>query len=164
MTEFFVEQFTAMTEGMKYFMTFLISMLPIIEIRGAAPVGIALGLNEVWVYVVSVIGNMLPIPFIVMFARTVINWLKSKGFFKKITGWLERKVEKNKDKILKYEKWGLFIFVAIPLPGTGAWTGALVASFLDMRLKNCFVPIFAGVVTAGVIMLGGSLIVRYLVV
>lgn len=164
MTEFFVEQFTAMSEGMKYFMTFIISMLPIIEIRGAAPVGIALNLNEVLVYVISVLGNMLPIPFIVMFARTVINWMKQKGFFKKLTDFIENKVEKNKEKILKYEKWGLFIFVAIPLPGTGAWTGALIASFLDMRLKNCFLPIFMGVVAAGVIMLGGSLIVRYLIV
>ncbi len=162
MTEFFIEQFQNLTEGMKYLMTFLISMLPIVEIRGAVPVGTALGLDTLWILIVSIIGNLLPVPFIILFARPIIKWLKSTRLFSPIAKWLEGKVEKNKEKITKYEKLGLFIFVAIPLPGTGAWTGALVASFLEMRIKDSLPAISAGVLGAGIIMTVGSQAVKFL--
>lgn len=162
MTEFFIDQFSHLTDGMKYFMTFLISMLPIVELRGAVPVGTALGLNPYLVLLVSIIGNIIPVPFIVIFARKIIELLRRTKCFSKIADWVEKKANKNKEKIIKYEKLGLFIFVAIPLPGTGAWTGALVSSFLDLRLKNSFIPISAGVVTAGIIMTLGSQAVKFL--
>lgn len=162
MTEFFIEQFSGMAVGMKYFMTFLISMLPIVELRGAVPVGTALGLNPYLVLLVSVFGNVLPIPFVVIFARKIIMFLKKTRLFGRFAGWLSAKAEKNKEKIIKYEKLGLFIFVAIPLPGTGAWTGALVSSFLDLRLKNSLFPISMGVVAAGIIMTLGSQAIKLL--
>lgn len=138
-------------EHMQYLYTFLISAVPIIELRAAIPFGIGLGLNWFWVYVLSVIGNMLPVPFIILFARTIINYLKKTRILGWFGHWLEKHSEKKKDKVLKYEKIGLFIFVMIPLPGTGGWTGALIASLLDLRLKNAFWPILLGVMTAGVI-------------
>lgn len=162
MTEFFIEQFSNLTVGMKYLMTFLISMLPIVELRGAVPVGTALGLNPYLVLIVSILGNILPIPFVVIFARKIISMLKKTRLFARFAAFLEAKAEKNKEKIIKYEKLGLFIFVAIPLPGTGAWTGALVSSFLDLRLKNSFLPISLGVVAAGIIMTLGSQAVKFI--
>ena len=163
MTEFFVEQFSNLSEGMKYFMTFLVSMLPIVELRGAVPVGTALGLNGIWVLIISIIGNLIPVPFIVLFARPVIRWFKKTKLFSPLATKLEEKVAKNQVKITKYERLGLFIFVAIPLPGTGAWTGALVASLLDMRIKHSFYAITAGVITAGIIMTLGSQAVKFLI-
>lgn len=162
MTEFFIEQFSELTVGMKYIMTFLISMLPVVELRGAVPVGTALGLNPYLVLLVSVLGNILPIPFVVIFARKIIMFLKKTRLFGRFADWLSAKAEKNKEKIIRYEKLGLFIFVAIPLPGTGAWTGALVSSFLDLRLKNSFFPISLGVVAAGIIMTLGSQAIKLL--
>ena len=163
MTEFFIEHFQNLSEGMRYFMTFLVSMIPIVELRGAVPIGTALGLNLYWVLLISIIGNLIPVPFIILFARPIIRWLKKTKLFSPIALWLERKVEKNKEKITKYEKLGLFIFVAIPLPGTGAWTGALVASFLEMRIKDSLPAISAGVVAAGIIMTIGSQAVKFLI-
>lgn len=163
MTEFLVEQFTSLSESMKYIMTFLISMLPIVELRGAVPVGTALGLDTFWVFVVSIIGNILPVPFIIVFAKRIITWLKKTRLFSPLAEKLEKKAEKNVDKITKYEKLGLFIFVAIPLPGTGAWTGALIASLLDMRIKNSVPPICLGVFGAGILMTLGSQAVKWLI-
>ena len=162
MTEFFINEFSALSEGMKYLMTFLISMLPIVELRGAVPVGTALGLNPYLVLLVSVIGNLLPIPFVILFARKIIVILKRTRIFSRFALWLENKAEKNREKIVKYEKLGLFIFVAIPIPGTGAWTGALASSVLDLRLKNSLVPITLGVITAGIIMTLGSQAVKFI--
>lgn len=162
MTEFFINQFSALSEGMKYLMTFLISMLPIVELRGAVPVGTALGLNPYLVLLISIIGNVLPIPFVIIFARKIIALLKRTCIFSRFALWLENKAYKNREKIVKYEKLGLFIFVAIPLPGTGAWTGALVASVLDLRLKNSLIPILLGVISAGIIMTLGSQAVKFI--
>ena len=135
------------------FAVFIISMLPIVELRGAIPVGVGLGL-ELWkIFVVSVVGNMIPVPFVILFIRPIIEYLaKTKrfsGFAKKLT---ERAMSKS-EKVVKYKKIGLYLFVAIPLPGTGAWTGSLIASLLDMRLKDAVPMILAGVITAGIIML-----------
>ena len=156
MTEFLSDLVSAVI-GMslfeKYFITFLISMFPIIELRGAIPFAAALGLNLPLSFLICVIGNCIPVPFIVLFGRTIVNKLKQT----RILGWfgrmMEKKVSTNKEKVLKYQKLGLMLFVGIPLPGTGAWTGSVIASFLDLKVKNAFLPTFLGVVLAGIIML-----------
>lgn len=132
---------------------FFMSMAPVIELRGAIPFGVAHGL-PLWVaFVVAVIGNMVPVPFIILFLRHIFNWLRKNKKTAAIVERLERKAHLNGKKVEKYRNMGLFILVAIPLPGTGAWTGALVASVLDIRLRNAFPVILAGVTTAGLITL-----------
>lgn len=127
-------------------------MLPIIELRGAIPVGAAMGLPLWSNYLVSVVGNFLPVPFILLFIRYILAWMKTTKHLSKIALWLEEKAQKNTVKVMKYASFGLFLFVAIPLPGTGAWTGALVAALLDMRMKYALPSILLGVLAAGVIM------------
>ncbi len=131
--------------------TFIISMIPVIELRGAIPIGRGMGLGFFTCYLISVLGNMLPVPIILLFVRSVLNWMKGIKYLDKIALWVERKGRKHSGKITKYATWGLFLFVAIPLPGTGAWTGALAAALLDMRMKKAFPFIFAGVTVAGLI-------------
>ena len=133
--------------------TLVTAMLPIIEIRGAIPVGVASGLDPWLAFAVGFVGNMLPIPILILLSRKVIEWLKKHNMFVKLTAWLENKGSKGAQKVQKYSFWGLFILVAIPLPGTGAWTGALVASLLDMRLKRALPAIAMGVAVAGLIVL-----------
>lgn len=128
-------------------------MLPVLEIRGAIPVGVALGLDPWLAFAVGFVGNMLPIPFLILLTRKVIEWLKKHNILVKFTRWLEDKGSKGAQKVKKYSFWGLFILVAIPLPGTGAWTGALAASLLDMRLKRALPAIAMGVAAAGLIVL-----------
>ncbi len=133
--------------------TLFTAMLPVLEIRGAIPVGVAAGLDPWLAFAVGVVGNMLPIPILILITRRVINWLKKHGVLVRFTGWLERKGAEKAKTVQQYSFWGLFILVAIPLPGTGAWTGALVASLLDMRLKRALPAITMGVVAAGIIVL-----------
>ncbi len=136
----------------KIISTFFISMVPVIELRGAIPVGTGMGLPLWLAIAVSIIGNMVPVPFIIVFIRKIFEWMRKK--LPKLDGLvskLEARADKHKATVLKYEFWGLFILVAIPLPGTGAWTGALVAAMMDMRLKKAVPAIFLGVVTAGVV-------------
>ena len=140
------------TTAGKILMTFLISMVPVIELRGAIPIAVANGLNY-WVAVaVSIIGNLVPVPFIILFIRKIFELMRkiSKKFDGIVTK-LEQRAEKKSDVVRKYAFWGLFILVAIPLPGTGAWTGALVAAMLDMRLKRAFPAIALGVLGAAAI-------------
>ena len=133
-------------------------MTPIVELRAALPAGIAMGLDPWLAYFICVVFNMLPVPVIILFLRPVLDWMRRRGgLFHKIAHWVDSKAEKNAKVYRKYELLGLFILVAVPLPGTGAWTGALVASFLDMRLKRAVPVIFAGVATAGLLMLAFSL-------
>lgn len=136
----------------KIIVTFFISMVPIIELRGAIPYATGMGLSP-WIAIpVAMIGNILPIPFIILFIKRIFAWMRKKGeWFNKIVDKMEAKAEKNKEKVLKYAFWGLALFVAIPLPGTGAWTGALVAAMLDMPLKKSFPSILLGVVVAGIV-------------
>ena len=135
-----------------YIYTVLLSMVPIIELRGAIPYGIANGMGIFICYIICVIGNMIPVPFLILFLRRVITYLKNKGgIFEKPALWLEKKAEKRKGRVLKYEFFGLLMLVAIPLPGTGAWTGALVASMMDMQLKRAVPAIFIGVIIAGIV-------------
>ena len=133
--------------------TLVTAMLPILEIRGAIPVGVASGLDPWLAFAVGFVGNMLPIPILILLTRKIIEWLKKHNMLVKLTAWLENKGSKGAQKVQKYSFWGLFILVAIPLPGTGAWTGALVASLLDMRLKRALPAIAMGVAAAGLIVL-----------
>jgi len=138
---------------LNYLITFLVAMAPIIEIRGSVPIGVGMGLPLLPVIAVSVLGNMLPIPFIALFIRRIFAWMRKKSA--KLDGLvtkLEARAFAKSGVIKKYEALGLFIFVAIPLPGTGAWTGALIGALLNIRLKYMLPAIFAGVVVAGIIM------------
>lgn len=139
--------------GLKEVMTvFLTSMVPILELRAAIMFGPEHNMPWLVTYIVAVIGNILPVPFIILFIRKIFALMRKNAFLGKIVDKMEEKADKNKEKVLKYATWGLYLFVAIPLPGTGAWTGSLVAAMLDMRFKKAFPAIFAGVATAGVIM------------
>lgn len=133
--------------------TLVTGMLPILEIRGAIPVGVAAGMDPWAAFAVGLIGNMIPVPFLILLARKVLNWMKKHHLLDKFTSFLERKGSEKAKKVQRYSFWGLFILVAIPLPGTGAWTGALVASLLDMRLKRALPAIGMGVAVAGLIIL-----------
>lgn len=136
----------------KIITTFFISMVPVIELRGAIPYATGMGLSP-WIAIpVAMIGNLLPIPFIIIFIKKIFAWMrKVSPNLNGIVDKMEAKAEKNKAKVLKYAFWGLTIFVAIPLPGTGAWTGALVAAMLDMPLKKAFPSVVLGVIIAGII-------------
>ena len=149
-----IEQFFLETVG-RELCVFFCSMLPIIECRGAVPLGWGLGMPWWQTALFSVAGNILPVPFILLFIRAILRWMAESRikFFAKIAAWLNRKVEKHKGTIEKYSYWGVMIFVAVPLPGTGAWTGSLAAAFLDMPLKKALPAVILGVITAGCIML-----------
>ena len=133
---------------------FFCSMIPIIELRGAIPMGFAFGMPMWLTYLLSVLGNMLPIPFILLFIKAVLTWMGNSkiNFFNKVAAWLNRKVEKNRRRIEKYSFWGVCFFVAVPLPVTGAWTGSLVAAMIDMKFWKAFLSCLFGVMIAGVIM------------
>ena len=140
------------TTAGNFAMTFLIAMVPVLELRAAIPAGVIAGLNLQAVLAAAIMGNLLPIPFIIVFIRKIFKWMQSKSpRLANIVAKLEAKANKKKDKVLKYEFWGLMLFVAIPLPGTGAWTGALIAAMLDMQLKRAFPAIAVGVLTAAII-------------
>ena len=133
--------------------TFLMAMVPIIELRGAIPYGAGIAGLPIWqAALIAVLGNLLPVPFLVVFTRDIFSWIRKKSDkLNNIVQMMERKADKNKDVVLRYEFWGLMILVAIPLPGTGAWTGALVAAMMDMQLKRAFPAIALGVVAAAFI-------------
>ena len=135
-----------------YLWVFFLSMVPVLELRAAIPIGATLGLEWVANYLICVIGNMIPVPSILLFVRHVLEWMKKIPRLDKIALWVENKAQKNTPKVQKYASLGLLIFVALPLPGTGAWTGALVAAMLDMRMKYAIPSIFCGVLIAGLIM------------
>ena len=140
----------------KYLSVFLISMVPLIELRGAIPVGVAMGLPLWQVYVIAIIGNMLPVPFIFFFARKVLEWGADKPVIGKFFTFCLEKGHKGGEKLKAKAGRGLFLalmlFVAIPVPGTGAWTGTLAASFLDMEFKPTVLAVLSGVAIAGIIM------------
>ncbi|MBR6825524.1 MAG: small multi-drug export protein [Oscillospiraceae bacterium] len=136
---------------MKYLLTFLISMVPVIELRGAIPYGISAGLEPWLVYPLAALGNLLPVPFILLFIRKIFQWMKRYEKLGKIATKLEERAASKSGKVKKSEFIGLLLFVAIPLPGTGAWTGALIAALMDMRLKRAISTIALGVVLAGLL-------------
>ena len=141
-----------------YLIVFLSSMVPLIELRAAIPYGLALatefGLNPFLIYAISIVGNCIPVPFILFFIKRILTWMQGcrVKLFNKVSSWVVGKAQKNFTKVQKYAVVGLFLFVAIPLPGTGAWTGALVAAMLDMKKRYAFPSIFLGVIAAGVLM------------
>lgn len=144
----------------KYLVTFLVSMVPLIELRGAVPIGLSNLFGEaipiIPLYIICILGNMLPVPIIFFFARKVLEWGKDKKIIGKFFTFCIEKGEKGGKKLQEKAGKGLyvalFLFVGIPLPGTGAWTGTLAASFLDMDFKKSTIAVMAGVVLAGIIM------------
>lgn len=148
-----IEQFFLETVGRELCVLFC-AMLPIIECRGAVPLGCALGLPWWQNALFSIAGNLLPVPFILLFIRAILKWMRTcrVGFFNKIAGWLDRKIEKHKGTIEKYSYWGVMIFVGLPIPGTGAWTGTLIASVLGLEPKKSFLAACGGVLMATAIM------------
>jgi uncharacterized membrane protein len=137
-------------------MTFFISMVPVIELRGAIPVAAVAGLPWYTAFFVSVVGNIAPVPFIVVYVRRIFLWMKDRSRLAGAVYRLEKRALAKADKMYRYELIGLCLFVAVPLPGTGAWTGALIAALLDMRLKNAFPAILIGVLLAASIITGLS--------
>ena len=133
-------------------LTFLVAMVPVVELRGAIPFGVVRGLNLWTAIIASMLGNLIPVPFIILFIRKIFAWMRAH--MPKLDGLvirMEKKAEKNRAAVEKYAFWGLVILVAIPLPGTGAWTGALVAAMMEIRLKRAVPAIAIGVAIAGVI-------------
>ena len=151
----------------KYLIVFFVSMIPIVELRGAIPIAEGLGLNIFLYYPISIIGNMLPVPFIYLFARKVLEWGKDKKVIGKFFTWCLDMGEKGGSKLKASAGnsaifWALLTFVGIPLPGTGAWTGTLAASFLNLGFKTSIIAVTLGVLLAGIIMSLGSKIVAIL--
>lgn len=149
-------QFLTGTTGGKCLFTMLVSMLPIIELRGGVPFGVAvLGLPSYLAFPAAVVGNLIPAPFIIVYIRRIFQLMRR--YLPRLNGLvdrLEKKAHLKGKKVQKYQYIGLWLFVAIPLPGTGAWTGSLAAAFLGMRLKKAMPAVVLGVLTAGCIMLG----------
>ena len=151
------------------FCVLICSMIPIIELRGAIPMAAAFGLPWWAAYILSVVGNVLPVPVILLFIKKFITWSMNSRivFLNKLANWLNRKVEKNRAKIEKYAFWGLAAFIAVPLPTTGAWTGSLVSAMIDMGFWKAMLTALVGVLTAGaivtVIVYGGIEALSFLV-
>ncbi len=139
-----------------YGAVFIVSMIPLIELRGSVVVGTAFGLPWLNVLALSMVGNLIPIPFILFFGKKLIAWLKSVPLFSKFTNWYEKHLMNKSETIQKFYFYGLWVFVGIPVPGTGAWSGSVIASLLDVPPKKAFPPIVVGVLTAGIIMTVGS--------
>lgn len=132
-------------------MTFFVAMVPVLELRGAIPMGVAGGLSPLVAMGIAIVGNMVPVPILILFTRQVFQWLKKRPRIRHLIERLERRAAEKSRVVERYAWWGLCILVAIPLPGTGAWTGALVAALLDMRLKNALPAILLGVILAAFI-------------
>ncbi len=147
---------------LKYILTFLISMVPIVELRGGIPFGVSMGIKWYYAVPICMIGNMLPVPFIFFFARKILEWGADKKFIGKFFSWCLKKGhsggEKLKAKAGKGMFWALLLFVGIPLPGTGAWTGTLAASLLDLDFKKSIIAVTLGVALAATIMTIASLL------
>ena len=136
----------------KEFIVFLVSMIPLLELRGSILAAGFLHMDFVPTYIAAVLGNMLPIPFILLFIEKIFAWMKKSKHFHKLPDWIEKRAMSKSAQIEKYGYWGLFLFVAIPLPGTGAWTGSLLAVLLGLKPKKSFLFILLGVMTAGLVM------------
>lgn len=150
--------------GGRFLLTVLISMLPVVELRGGVPAGVAMGLPVPLAFLAGVLGSMIPVPFVILFIRRVFRWVRVHiprlgGFVTR----LENRAHAKGSRMIAYQSWGLLLFVAVPLPGTGAWTGATIAALMDLRLKNAVPVIFAGVLIAGCIMTAVTYGVRALI-
>ena len=130
-------------------------MVPVVELRGAIPLGVSLGLSHLGAMVISVVGNLIPVPFIILFIREIFSWIRKHiPKLNNLITKIEDRAHVKSEKVLRWSAMGLLIFVAIPLPGTGAWTGALIAALLNMRLKSAMPAISLGVLVAGVLVTG----------
>ncbi len=143
------------TAAGKFLLTMLISMIPVVELRAGVPAGVAMGLPIPAALLAGVAGNMVPVPFVILFSRRVFKWVRTH--IPKLGSFVDRLERRAYEKIknrdlVRRQVWGLLLFVAIPLPGTGAWTGSLIAALMDLRLKNAVPVLFLGVVIAGIIM------------
>ena len=129
-----------------------VAAMPISELRGAIPLGVSMGMDPLYSTLISIIGNILPVPFLLKLLEPIMAYLEKTRLFSKAVGWVKRRaIKKSKDKIKKYSVLGLFIFVAIPFPSTGAWTGCVIATLLKIDFKKALVAIVSGVVMAGII-------------
>lgn len=149
LVEFFIDLFGGVSKDV---IIFIISLMPILELRGGLLAASLLNIEFVRAAIICVVGNVLPIPIVLLFLKFVLNLFEKWNVTKKIVNWLERKVEEKREQIDKYGYWGLILFVGIPLPGTGAWTGALLAVMLGLDRKKSFVCILLGVLLAAIIM------------
>ena len=142
-----------MAVWLKYLTMFGLAMVPISELRGAIPLGIGYGIPWYECYILCCIANLIPVPFILLLIKKVIKWMGGSKFefFKKVSLWIQNKADKNTDAVNKYGIFGLMMFVAIPLPVTGAWTGALVAAVTDMKFSRAILSCICGVLIAGAI-------------
>ncbi len=145
----------------KYLIIFFVAMVPLVELRGAVPIAVAMGLPKILSFIICIVGNMVPVPIIYLFSRKVLEWGKDKAVIGKFFSWCLLKGEKGGRKLQAKAGrglyWALFLFVGIPIPGTGAWTGTLAASILDLDFKKTVLAVTAGVLLAGIIMLVGSI-------
>ena len=149
-----ISQWLHGTPAGEFLLTMLISMVPVVELRGGIPAGVAMGLPIPTALFSAVLGNMLPVPFVILFIRRIFRWVRVHiprlgSFVDRIEARAYTKM--RNESLVRWEAWGLLLFVAIPLPGTGAWTGSLIAALMDLRLKNAVPVIFVGVVIAGLI-------------
>lgn len=150
----FLEQLGSSDIG-RVLVTFIISMVPVVELRGAIPFGVYLGLPPLAAAAIAAVGNCIPVPFIILFIRKIFDWMKKKGgFLGRVATKLETRANNKSGALAKGELLGLLLFVAIPLPGTGAWTGSLIAAMLGMRLKRAMPSILLGVLIAAVLVTG----------
>lgn len=146
-----IENFFLETVG-RELCVLICSMLPVIELRGAIPLGAALNVPLWQAFLLSIVGNLLPVPFILLFIRWAIGAMKKVKGLCRVALWLEEKVEKKREKVEQYAFWGLLLFVAIPLPGTGAWTGSMIAGVTGMPFRRAMLSVVGGVLVAGVVM------------
>lgn len=150
-----ISAFTGLTTTIlgKKILVFIISLMPILELRGGLLAASLLGLDPISSYIICIIGNIIPVPFILWFINKILDWMRKSKHFKGFASWLDKKVDKHKSSIEKYGFWGLVLFVGIPIPGTGAWTGCLIASVLEMDRKKAFLAALIGVFMASIIMM-----------
>lgn len=155
LVEFFIGVFGGVASQVvgKYILVFIISLMPILELRGGLIAAALLGLPPVPAYIISIIGNLIPIPLILWLLDYVFDFMKKHNILKKFVLFCERKGNEKKDKIEKLGFWGLVLFVGVPLPGTGAWTGCLIATILRMDKKKAFLAATLGVIMASIIMM-----------
>ena len=153
MTDSLINWFTSTLSFMpKEVVVFIVSMVPILELRGGLIASSLLGIGVYKAVFLCILGNIVPIPFILLFITPIFNWMKKTKLFRPMVEKLENKSMSKSDQIQKYEFWGLALFVGVPLPGTGAWTGALIAALLGIKLKKASLSIFIGIIIATVIM------------
>ena len=137
----------------KQLLVFIISLMPILELRGGLIAAALLNLSPWQSYIICIIGNILPVPFILLLINKILDWMRNSKKLNKVALWLDKKVEKNKTQIEKYGYLGIVLFVGVPIPGTGAWTGSLIASVLEMDKKKTFLAVCLGIIIASIIMM-----------